>query len=64
MKLSMFRVTHRPSSGAQNCTSSLWFCIREKLFDVEVGGRCPATSASNNRKDMTDDSGVTVCDAM
>jgi len=27
---------HRPSSGAQNCTSSLWFCIRERLLDVEV----------------------------
>jgi hypothetical protein len=28
-KLNTFRATHRPSSGAQNCTSSLWFCIRE-----------------------------------
>jgi len=25
-----------PSSGAQNYTSSLWFCIRERLLDVEV----------------------------
>jgi len=25
MKLNMFRAAHRPSSGAQNCTSSLWF---------------------------------------
>ena len=32
----MFRATHRPSSGAQNCTSSLWFCIRERWLDVEV----------------------------
>jgi len=24
----MFRVTHRPSSGAQNCNCSLWFYIR------------------------------------
>jgi len=28
MKLNMFRATHRPSLGAYNCTSSLWFCIR------------------------------------
>jgi hypothetical protein len=34
MKLNMFRTTHRPSSGAQNCTSSLWFCKRERLLDV------------------------------
>jgi len=34
MKLNMFRATHRPSPGAQNCTSSLWFCIRERLFYV------------------------------
>jgi len=34
MKLNMFRATHRPSSGAKNCTSSLWFCIRERLLDV------------------------------
>jgi len=39
MKLNMFRTTHRPSSGAQNCTSSLWFCIRERLLDIEVAGR-------------------------
>jgi hypothetical protein len=32
MKLNMFRATHRPSSGAQNCTSSLWFCIRAQLL--------------------------------
>jgi len=24
MKLNMFRATHRPSSGVQNCTDSLW----------------------------------------
>jgi len=40
MKLNMFRATHSPSSGAQNCTTSLWFCIRERLLHVEV--------ASNN----------------
>jgi hypothetical protein len=34
MKLNMFRATHRPSSGAKNCTSSLWFCIRGGLLDV------------------------------
>jgi hypothetical protein len=39
MKLNMFWTTHRPSSGAQNCTSSLWFCIRERLLDVEAAGR-------------------------
>jgi len=50
MKLNMFRATHRPSSGAQNCTSSLWFCILEMLLDTEFSGRCqrPATSMSNN----------------
>jgi len=37
----MFQVTHHPSSGAQNGTSSFWFCLRERLLDVEV-------SASNN----------------
>jgi hypothetical protein len=39
MKLSTFRATHHPSSGAQNCTSSLWFCICERLLDIEVAGR-------------------------
>ena len=34
MKLNMFRATHLPSSGAQNCTSSLWFCIRGGLLAV------------------------------
>jgi len=34
MKLNMFRATHRPSSEAQKCTSSLWFCICERLLDV------------------------------
>jgi len=50
----MFRAIRRPSSGAQNCTISLWFCIRERLFDVEVAGRCqrPATSTSNNLSRM------------
>jgi hypothetical protein len=33
MKLNTFRATHRPS-GVRNCTSSLWFCIRERLLDV------------------------------
>jgi len=31
MKLNMFRATHRPSSGAYNCTGSLWFFIRVDL---------------------------------
>jgi len=30
----MFRATHCPSSGAQNCTGSLWFGIHGKLVDV------------------------------
>jgi len=34
MKPNMFRATRRPSSGAKNCTSSLWFCIRGRLLDV------------------------------
>jgi hypothetical protein len=39
MKLNMFQATHRPSSGAQNYTGSLWVCIHERLLDVEVAGR-------------------------
>jgi len=39
MKLNVFRATHRPSSGAQNRTNSIWFCVREGLLDVEVAGR-------------------------
>jgi hypothetical protein len=34
MKFNMFRVTHRPLSGAYNCSSSLWFCACGKLLDV------------------------------
>jgi hypothetical protein len=34
IKLNMFRATYRPSSGAQNCTSSIWFCIRGGLLAV------------------------------
>jgi len=34
MKLNMFRATNRPLSGAQNFTSSLWFCIHGGLLDV------------------------------
>jgi len=50
IKLNMLQATHRPSSGAQNCTSSLWFCISERLLDVVVAGRWrrPATTTSNN----------------
>ena len=45
----MFRATHHPLSRAQNCASRLWFCIRERLFDVEVAGRCQLTlTASSN----------------
>jgi hypothetical protein len=51
IKINMFRATHRPSSGALNCTSSLWFCIRKRLFNVVVAGRCQlslTTTTSNN----------------
>jgi len=34
LKLNMFRATHRPSSGAQNGTSSLWLFICGRLLDV------------------------------
>ena len=34
MKLNMFLATHRPLSGAQNCTGSLWFFTRGRLLDV------------------------------
>jgi len=34
MKLNMFWATHRPSSGAWNCTSSLWLRIRGGLLAV------------------------------
>jgi hypothetical protein len=49
-KLNMFRATHRPSSEAKNCNSSLWICIRERLLDDEVAGRWqrPETSTYNN----------------
>ena len=41
MKLNMFRATHRPSSGAWNSTSSLWFCIIPwKVVERAVVGRC------------------------
>jgi hypothetical protein len=36
MKLNMFRPTHRPSSGAYNCTRSLWCFIRGRLLDLLV----------------------------
>jgi hypothetical protein len=50
MKLKMFRATHRSSSSrAQNYTSSLWFCIRERLLDFEVARQRPGNSTSNNR---------------
>jgi len=35
MKLNMFQATHRPSSGAKNCTGSLWFFICGRLLDVQ-----------------------------
>jgi hypothetical protein len=45
MKLNMFRATHRPSSGAYNCTGSLWFFILGRLFGRVVGARCQAHCA-------------------
>jgi hypothetical protein len=44
MKLSMFRATHHPSSGAKNCTSSIWFCVCGRLLD----GGCWTLTASSN----------------
>jgi hypothetical protein len=48
MKLNMFRATHCPSSGDQNCTSSFWFFIRERSLVVVVAGRWqrPATTTT------------------
>jgi len=41
MKSNMFRVTYWPSSGAWNCTSSLWFCIIPwKVVGHAVVGPC------------------------
>jgi len=45
MKLNVFRATRRPSSGAKNCTGSLWFVIHGRLFVRVVGGRCWAQCA-------------------
>jgi hypothetical protein len=42
MKLTMFRVTNRPSSGTQTCTGSLWFFVYGRLFGRVVGGCCQA----------------------
>jgi hypothetical protein len=36
MELNMFRATYHPSSGALNCTGSLWFFIRGRLLDVQL----------------------------
>jgi hypothetical protein len=38
MKLNMFRATHHPSSGANNCTGSLWFSMSVRLFGLVFGG--------------------------
>jgi hypothetical protein len=46
MKLNMFRATRCPSSGAENCTGSLWFfIILWKVVGCVVGGRCQAHCA-------------------
>ena len=43
MKLNMFRAPRRPSSGAKNCTSSLWFCIiLWKVVGCAIVGSCQA----------------------
>jgi len=34
MKLNMFRATHCSSSGAYNCSGSLWLFISGRLLDV------------------------------
>jgi len=49
IRLNVFRATHRPLSGAHNCTSSLWFCIREKLLDVVVAGHCQRSATTTTR---------------
>jgi hypothetical protein len=45
IKLNMIRATHRPLSGALNCTGSLWFFIRVRLFGRVDVGRCHAQCA-------------------
>ena len=37
MKLSVFWATHHPSSGAQNCTSSLWFAYVKGCWTLDIG---------------------------
>jgi hypothetical protein len=49
MKLDMFRATHRPASGAWNCTSNFWFCIRGRLSWRAVFGRCQVVYATWQR---------------
>jgi hypothetical protein len=48
MNLNMFRATHRPSSGAENYTGSLWVFIRGRMFGSVVGGRCQAQYVPDN----------------
>ena len=36
VKLNTFPATHRPSSGASNCTSSLWFCLHGRLWMLRL----------------------------
>jgi len=45
MKFNMFRTTHRPSSGAQNCIGSLWFFYTWNAAGRVVGGHCQAQCA-------------------
>jgi len=50
MKFNMFQTTHCPSSGAYNCTGSLWFFILGRLFGRVVGGRCQAQWAYTSKQ--------------
>ena len=48
MKLNIFRATHLPPSGTNNCTGSFWFFICGRLFVRVVGGRCRARYVPDN----------------
>jgi len=64
MKLNMFRATHRPSLRAQNCTSSLWFCIRERLLDVEVAGSWQRPANSKQFQNAKPDTRISVLELL
>jgi hypothetical protein len=64
MKLIMFLAIHRPSLRAQNFTSSLWFCIRERLLDVEVAGRCQRPATSKQFQNAKPDTRISVLELL